>query len=321
MAGNANVAGRSVASKVAAILRCFDANTHETLSEIARRTGLPLSTTYRLVTELVTAGVMFRTENGLYTLLDRSAGPTVLVGCPYSALRDAAVPVIDDLFVVSRRTTRLATVRSGRLAYIERSAGQAAVTAFGDDPPLPMHATALGKTVLAFAPPQLLDHVTAAGLSACTPHTTTNVNRLRAGLINVRRAGMAVSWGEFDGRTSGIAVAVFGAAGQLVGAIGLEINGQADLTRLEPTLRIAGRVLTRRLAAAGPGAFAATDATHVCTRCAGPGSGGRYAGRRWSDAVVGRTGAGRADANRSLVTAPIAPVGLTATLTAGADRS
>lgn len=303
MAGNANVAGRSVASKVAAILRCFDGRTHETLSALARRTGLPLSTTYRLVTELVAAGVMVRTANGLYTLFDRSVAAGAPPGCPYSALRDAALPVMDDLFFVTRRTTRLGTVRSGQLDYIERSAGRAMASAFGEEPPLPLHATALGKAVLAYASPQLVNDVAADGLPAWTPRTTTSVNRLRAGLITVRRAGMAVNWGELDA-TSGIAVAVFGAAGQLVGALGLEINGQTEMTRCESALRVAGRALSRRLASAGPGAFAAPDAVHTCARCAGAAVTGS------GPAVVGPLGRWAAR-----------PAGPTPALTVAADRS
>ena len=51
MAGNSTDAGRSVTSKVVAILLTFaDGNIHS-LTEIARLAGLPVSTAHRLATE------------------------------------------------------------------------------------------------------------------------------------------------------------------------------------------------------------------------------------------------------------------------------
>jgi hypothetical protein len=52
MAGNAIEPGRSVTSKVAAILLTFGDGAEHSLTEIARLTCLPVSTTHRLVTEL-----------------------------------------------------------------------------------------------------------------------------------------------------------------------------------------------------------------------------------------------------------------------------
>jgi len=66
MAGNAADAGRSVTSKVAGILLNFASGSDFSLSEIARRTGMPVSTTHRLVTELQASGVLVRTGQSCY---------------------------------------------------------------------------------------------------------------------------------------------------------------------------------------------------------------------------------------------------------------
>ena len=64
MAGNAVEAGRTVTSKVTAILMAFADGTEWSLSELARITNIPLTTTHRLVTELVAAQLLERSPEG-----------------------------------------------------------------------------------------------------------------------------------------------------------------------------------------------------------------------------------------------------------------
>ena len=64
MAGNSAVAGQSVASKLSAILLTFNEGGTHTFTEIAQLTGLTLSTTHRLATELAAHQVLERTTDG-----------------------------------------------------------------------------------------------------------------------------------------------------------------------------------------------------------------------------------------------------------------
>ena len=66
MAGGAIESGRSVASRVAAILMAFGSGGTHSLTELAGLAGLPISTTHRLVGELVSRRVLERTEGGGY---------------------------------------------------------------------------------------------------------------------------------------------------------------------------------------------------------------------------------------------------------------
>jgi predicted transcriptional regulator len=52
VAGGSAESGRSVASRVTAILLAFHSGGTHSLTEIARLTGLPVSTTHRLLSEL-----------------------------------------------------------------------------------------------------------------------------------------------------------------------------------------------------------------------------------------------------------------------------
>ncbi|WP_372450756.1 helix-turn-helix domain-containing protein [Mycolicibacterium goodii] len=54
MAGNTSVPGATVGSRLLAVLDCFDVDHRElTLTGIAQRAELPLSTARRLITELI----------------------------------------------------------------------------------------------------------------------------------------------------------------------------------------------------------------------------------------------------------------------------
>ena len=63
MAGNATDARRSVISKLSVILRAFSQGGAYTLSELAEQTGLPVSTTHRLATELAEWQVLERCDD------------------------------------------------------------------------------------------------------------------------------------------------------------------------------------------------------------------------------------------------------------------
>ncbi|MFJ2618390.1 helix-turn-helix domain-containing protein [Glutamicibacter sp. NPDC087344] len=65
MAGGSSQAGRSVTSKILAILFASETSRRAlNLTEISKFASLPLSTTHRLVGELVDEGILSRNGNG-----------------------------------------------------------------------------------------------------------------------------------------------------------------------------------------------------------------------------------------------------------------
>src|ERR1700753_2861194 len=68
MAGNSAEPGRSVTSKIVAILLTFHDGNEHSLTEIARLTCLPVSTAHRLVTELAGWGVLERTDESMFRI-------------------------------------------------------------------------------------------------------------------------------------------------------------------------------------------------------------------------------------------------------------
>ena len=263
MAGNSAEPGRSVTSKIVAILLAFHDGGEHSLTEIARLTCLPVSTAHRLVTELAGWGLLERTEES-----------TFRVGLPIRAMAErrsytpaiieSARRVLEDLTTAARTGAALGILTDAGVAYIEKRCDHSPVTTFAQTPRLPAHATALGKALLAFSPADLVDGIIGRGLKAYTPNTLTDPERLRRSLASIRLTRVAISRWELEPGVSGVAVPVFGAGGIAVAALGLSTpNLRTDLAMVSSVLTVAARGLSRELAASGrAGYFAPVAEQH-----------------------------------------------------------
>lgn len=237
MAGGNREPGRTVTSKVLAIMEVFETSRRAlSLTEIAETSGLPLSTTHRLVNELVDWGMLSRGPNGgiqpglrLWAIA-QNAG---------RQLRDTARPFIQDLFSLTGETSQLA-VRDGNMAlYIDRVYGSKRVPrASRVGGRLPLHATAVGKVILAYSEQWVTDAYLQRPLVDLTGHTHVNAARLREELNQVRTQAYAVTQEEVRIGSCSIAVPVFH-NGRLGCSIGIVVpsSHSATMTRSLPVLR------------------------------------------------------------------------------------
>lgn len=240
--------GRSVASKVVSILDAFTIGDGDlSLNEVARRTGLPLSTTYRLAGELVEWGGLERAEGGGYRLGLRLL--EVGARAPRSAgLYEIVAPFMQDLFIATRENVHLAVLDGHEALYIERITGRQSVPVksrrWGR---LPLHATGVGKVLLAYAPPALVDELVAEGLTRYTPYTIVAPGHLRRNLAEIRRTGVGIAHGEMTvGRVS-VAAPVFDAGGRAVAAMSIVVPATVEPQRLILAVRTAALCASRRL--------------------------------------------------------------------------
>lgn len=251
MAGNSMDSGRSVTSKVIAILMTFTDGTVHSLTEIARLAGLPISTTHRLAVELTARGMLERTEDGNYCV----GLPLRMIGaCSTHApsITERAPRVMEDLSTATRTEVRLGVFDKLDVVYIEKAPGHRPVTTFSAAPTVPAHATALGKALLAFSSPRIVDRVVAQGLKGYTPYTLTTPDRFRRALAVTRLARVAVSRWELDLGVSAVAAPVFGIGGHVVAALELRVRDlRSDLQIIQPALMVAARSLSRELATGG----------------------------------------------------------------------
>ena len=223
------------------------------LSELAARLELAPSTTHGIVRSLVAHGMVVQERGSSRYQL----GPAVLrLGNVYLdtlELRSKTIPWAEDL----ARRTGLA-VRTGVLLIDDvviihhepRPDGSRQMPEVGIV--IPVHASALGKALLAFLPEEEKRLMTAANLRSMTGETITSPERLREQLGQVRSSGIAVEQDEAVIGESSLASPVFDSFGEAVGAIAVVMPSGGDVSRhvSGELVRDTARAVSRELGAA-----------------------------------------------------------------------
>ncbi len=249
MAGNTSTPGASVVSRALALLFAFDSQHRRlTLTDLARRADLPLATTHRLVAELVAGGALVRRANGDY-VVGRRLWDVGLLAPVQTGLRQIASPFLNDIHAATLATVHLAVRERTQVLYVERLSGRASVPVVSTvGSRLPMHATGVGKVLLAHAPADVQERVLSS-LDRITPYTVTQRDRLERQLERVRRDGFATTEEEMTLGACSIAVPVPGPDGSVVAAVGVVVPAlKRDKARLLAALQVAALGVGRSLA-------------------------------------------------------------------------
>jgi DNA-binding IclR family transcriptional regulator len=220
-----------------------------TLSELARRTRLPVSTVHRLLAGLVEWGALERGEDGYYRVGLRlwEVGALAPRG---QGLRERALPFLEDLSQITRENVQLAVREGSELVFVERIAGTGAVpvlTRVGSRFALTL--TGVGLVLLAHAPVELQEEVLVAPIDRFTPCTVTDPTTVRHMLADIRRSGFVVSDRQVTMDALSVAVPVQDARGTVVAAVSLVVrHGSVQPLSLVPLLRTSARAISRALA-------------------------------------------------------------------------
>lgn len=230
-------APNSVLGKVALILQAFTIDDGGlTLSQLARRSGVPKASVHRLAQELLELGFLER-SGASYHLGMRlfEIGARV----PRTrALRESLLPFMHALHAATKQTIHLTVLQGTEIVFVER------VNSFGKAPSrsklgghVPLHCSATGKVFMAFGTPELFEAVVRDGLTRLTPNSASSPVRLRAQIDKVRTDGYAVEYEEVMQGFSSIAVPLYAANGQLIA--GLAVTGtlqRSDIPRFTRSL-------------------------------------------------------------------------------------
>src|SRR3954466_3726299 len=160
MAGRSSTPGRSVTSRALAVLDAFDTRAPRlSLSAIPERSGMPLTTAHRLLAELTAWGALTRRADGRYEIGRKLWGLGLLAPVQLE-LRQVAAPFLLDVHTATRETVHLAVREDLHALYVERISGRESVPVVSQvGTRLPLHATGVGKVLLAWAPDDVLDRV------------------------------------------------------------------------------------------------------------------------------------------------------------------
>lgn len=244
----------SVTGKLLSVLLAFSPERPElTLTEIAQRAGLALTTAHRLIGELTAFGALERDSAGRYRIGLRlwevaSLAPRGL------ALREQALPFMEDLYEITGENVQLAVREGLEVVFVERIAGFRAVsvkTRVGGR--FPMHATGVGLVLLAYAPVEVQEQALAAPMQRFTEKTFSTAHELRQALALVRRNGFAVSNGQVTLDALSVAAPVYGPEGTVLAALSLVVRSEgAQPIALAPAVQAAARGLSRVISSSAP---------------------------------------------------------------------
>jgi IclR family acetate operon transcriptional repressor len=199
-----------------------DAGGEAKLTEIAGIAGLNVSTCHHLISTLHNWGYVARGANSRsYVLGSR------ILHLSAACLRQVDLPrraqsFVDRLNDQTREAVQLAIMQDTNLVNVlHREARHAVrVDAGCGGNSNAAHATATGKAILAWLPPTELDRIVAdKGLTAFTPHTITDIEKLKEDLRLTRRNGFAIDREEFLLGVICLGAAIRDHAGAVVGSI------------------------------------------------------------------------------------------------------
>jgi IclR family acetate operon transcriptional repressor len=222
------------------------------LSDLARAVGLPKSSAHALLHTLAEDGYLRRDERGAYTLGPRLL--TLLASLPQRfELPRVARPVMQQVVAELRETAILGVLQGTQVVYVEQVEAPELiryVAPLGE--PRPLHATSIGKTILACLPPEEANALLAqVKLERFTEHTIVGMRALKAELARIRERGFALNHGESMRGIAAIAVPIR-QGGAPAGTViaGLSLAGpasrmDADLTHLAPRLHAAAHEIGR----------------------------------------------------------------------------
>jgi DNA-binding IclR family transcriptional regulator len=219
--------------RAAAILRLLARGSGRLgVGEISTSLGLAKGTTHGILRTLQDVGFVEQDKaSGKYQL-----GATLLhLGTSYldvNELRSRAINWADALAARSGEAVRIGTPLDGKVLVVHHVfRPDDSLQTLDVGALLPLHATALGKVLLAYDA-GLAAEVAGAPLEAYTRRTLTSPAALRGALTKVREQGWAAEAEEHVSGQSAIAAPIRGYGGFVVGAI--SIAGSSD--RLCPSV-------------------------------------------------------------------------------------
>jgi DNA-binding IclR family transcriptional regulator len=232
--------------RAAAILGAFDAAHRElTLAALVARCGLPRSTTHRTADRMIRLGWLdkpgdrYRIGNRLFEIA--SLSPIRI------ELREAVLPFLQDLHHATKITAQLGVLDGKQILVVEKITGHRAMPMLSQvGGIIPAHCSALGRAILAYSQPDVIDFVLAEPLAARTPRTLTTRTAILRELTAVPERGWAVDREEGNIGVSCVAAPIFGPLGEVAAA--LSVTGPSQLVRADrigPAVRMAAAAASR----------------------------------------------------------------------------
>ena len=201
------------------------------LNEVTKRTGVSKSTVFRVLTTLVELGYVVRDMDHKYYISHAVAALSSNVA-QLELLRAVALPHMLKLRDEFKETVNLGHLQLDKVTYVEVVPSEFALR-LQERPgsSVPAHASALGKCILAFSPPELAENLCRGReLPMLTRNTITDPGELMQELRRVHERGYAFDKGEASPMASCVAVPIMDAQDMALAA--MSVSGPSS--RFDP---------------------------------------------------------------------------------------
>ena len=220
-----------IVHRIANVLRAFGNKGLLGITDLANVTGLPKSTTHRLVTALVNEGLLVQDEDShKYALSLRitALGASILSS---HTVRKTARPILMELRDHTRESVHLAVLEGMEAVIIDTEDSYFFVRAVNvPGQHLPAHAVSTGKVLLAYQwEVRLREILSHMNLERYTENTITDQSLLFEELRSVRAKGYALSSGELEEGIDAVAAPIFDHLNAVVAAV--SIGGPSERFR------------------------------------------------------------------------------------------
>lgn len=223
-----------------------------TVSEVNHQFKIPKSSAYAILQTLKARGYVHKDELDRYSLSLKlfSLGSELIAGID---LRKSTYSLLKELADKAQITAHIAVLEGNRSVYIEKIEVMGSVrlrTEVGRT--LPLHSTAIGKSLLAFRPEEEIEQILSTlPLPELTAKTITEPEQLRKELARVRSQGYSVANGENEVDTCAVGAPIFGSGGRILAAVNLGATTlqmrPKDIPRLGALVREYGLKMSERL--------------------------------------------------------------------------
>lgn len=230
-----------IVHRVARVLHAFSNQSQGLMgiTDLSNATGLPKSTTHRLVTALVNEGLLLQDEDShKYALSLRvtALGASILGS---HIVRKVARPILIELRNQTHESVHLAVLEGMEAVIIATEDSYFFVrTVNVPGQHLPAHAVSTGKVLLAYQwEPRLREILARAPLRRYTDRTITNVSQLQIELETVRAQGYALSGSELEEGVEAVAAPIFDEADAIVAAVSVSGPSERCIPRRDEFVR------------------------------------------------------------------------------------
>ncbi len=211
------------------------------VTDLGRRLGVHKATASRLAATLAEHGFVERDPHS-----DRYRVGFRLVALAGAAMAGLdlvriAHPVVEDLAERTRETVNIGVLSGAEVIYLDQASGARSIVSVSwVGRRTPLHATAAGKVLAAFAEPAERDRLLRGPFAACTTRTIVDPRELADQMAAVRERGYAQTFEELEDGLNAVAAPIRGPDRRVAAA--LSVSGPAFRVRPEDVARL-GRLL------------------------------------------------------------------------------